>query len=227
MDSRLFVLDLDGPKEMVYAWFASRPAMPKTWQVRTGSGGLHIWFRYPDWLRGVIPNCQLWRGDGKHQEIAVLGNRKLASCPPTQYGNGNRYRWCGSINPLKSKCAVAPQWLLQEIFEQKQVVKQKEISQGRRFENTFFAPSDEIPEKLQVLVKAGLRLAQAKPNESGWISCYRPGDPNDKRPSASVRQDGSCVWVAGHGVLDFWSALVALGAFPNVETAVAVIRGQI
>lgn len=225
MDSRLMVLDLDGPKELVNEWFKNKPALPKTWMVRTGSGGLHIWFRYPDWITRPVPNCQVWRGAGRHEELAVLGSRKLATCPPTRYSQKKVYRWAGATNPLKSKCAVAPYWLLHEIFSTKVQQVSVKIASGERFPTFNFAPSEEIPDRLQILIRAGLRLAQTKPNSSGWISCYRPGDESDRRPSASVYMDGSRVWVAGTGTLDFWSALVALKAFPTVEAAVAAIRG--
>lgn len=225
MDSRLMVLDLDGPKELVNEWFKDKPALPRTWMVRTGSGGLHVWLRYPHWVTRAVPNCQVWRGTGKHEELAVLGSRKLATCPPTRYGPKKVYRWTGPVNPLTGKCGVAPYWLLQEIFKTQIKQVSHKVASGQRFSTFNFAPSDEIPDRLQILVSAGLRLAQNKPNSSGWISCYRPGDDSDRRPSASVYMDGSRVWVAGSGTLDFWGALVALKAFPTVEAAVAAIRG--
>lgn len=224
MDSRLMVLDLDGPKEMICEYFKQVPALPKTWQVRTGGGGLHIWFRYPDWITRPVPNTQLWRGAGKHEEIAVLGNRKLATCPPTCYGK-KVYKWTGPANPLQSRCATAPYWLLEALFNKTREEKKQRVAEGKAFVSHSFAPSSEIPDRLGILIRYGLRLAQASPNSSGWISCYRPGDSGDKRPSASVFHDGSKVWVAGFGTLDFWSALVALKAFDSVEAAVVAIRG--
>ena len=221
--SRLLVLDLDGPQDMMRAFFQDRPALPRTWQVSTGGGGLHLWLRLPHWYKRPIPNVRLWQGTGKHEEILVLGDRRLASCPPTQYGSGKMYKWTGSVNPLTGKCGIAPQWLLGEI-EDKTTQKKQPFTGSLTFSaSRSLAPSDEIPERLSILQSYGLRLA-GKPNQAGWIPCYRPGDPNDSRPSASVRIDGSVVWTSG-GSMDFWGALVALHAFDSIEAAVAAIRG--
>lgn len=221
--SRLVVLDLDGPQELVRAYFESRPALPRTWQVTTGGGGRHIWFRLPGWWTRPVPNVRLWQGDGKHQEIAVLGDRKLASCPPTRYSVGKGYKWAGSSNPLNSRCGIAPKWLLDEIYEQ---ARPKATAQGgiRNMSTREFAPSEEIQDRLKILIDCGLRLA-GRENSAGWIPCYRPGDSNDRRPSASVRADGSVVWTSDKGSVYFWDVLVLLGAFPNTQAAIEAIRG--
>lgn len=221
--SRLVVLDLDGPQELICAWFKSRPALPRTWQVTSGGGGRHLWFRLPSWWTRPVPNVQLWKGTGKHEEILVLGDRKLASCPPSRYGSGKMYKWAGSSNPLNSDCGYAPRWLLDEIYEAARPKVSRQVG-VRPMTTREFAPSDEIQDRLKILVDFGLRLA-GRENASGWIPCHRPGDTGDRRPSASARADGSVVWTSDKGSMDFWSVLVALKAFPTTQDAIEALRG--
>lgn len=221
--SRLLVIDLDGPDDLVRQYFKAKPVLPDSWKVSTSSGGMHLWFRLPEWVRRPISKCKLWQGEGKHEEIAVLGDRSLATCPPTRYATGKQYKWLQPKHPLNSKLATAPGWLMDDVMALQErpvelpvVPPQRSglfFSTGKDYERLF-----EVHDKLAVLVQHGLKLAGGRPNASGWISCYRPGG-DDRSPSASVRHDGSVLWTSHHGGMSFWSALVLLGAYPDEQSA--------
>lgn len=49
--SDLAVLDLDTGKGAATWWLSNRPLLPRTWTVRTRSGGLHLYFRHRPGLR--------------------------------------------------------------------------------------------------------------------------------------------------------------------------------
>jgi hypothetical protein len=226
--SRLIVIDLDGPDELIRNYFAARPVLPVSWQVITSSGGRHMWYRMPEYIKRPISKCRLWKGDGKHEEILVLGDRSLATCPPSRYAKGRQYKWTGSKHPLNSDLARCPEWLVDEIMALQERPKMVTVpldsptglffSTGSEFDRGF-----EVHDKLAVLVRYGLRLATNRANPSGWIPCFRPGD-DDRVPSASVRSDGSILWTSVHGGVGFWQALVLLGAFLSVDDAKKELR---
>lgn len=107
--SRLFVLDVDtaGGKsgdESLADLEATYGPLPDTWEVLTGSGGRHLYFRWPD---GVdIRNDQSGRL-GAHLDIRGEGGQVLA--PPTIHPNGTPYAL-----ELSSPDDIAdpPQWLV-------------------------------------------------------------------------------------------------------------------
>ena len=226
--SRLVVIDLDGPSELIRPYFDARPVLPRSWQVRTSSGGLHLWFRLPDWLKRPISKCRLWQGHGKHEEILVMGDRSLATCPPSRYASGKQYKWIGSRHPLNSDLARCPEWLVDEILEKQIQPKLTTIPEDRPVGLFFGTGSEfdrgfEVHNKLELLVRYGLKLATNRANPSGWIPCFRPGD-NDRVPSASVREDGAVLWTSVHGGIGFWQALVLLGAFSDIDDAKTQLR---
>ena len=72
------VVDLDG-SEAVEVWKSltmfREPV--RTWQVRHDPrGGMHVWFRPPEFVEGIPFNTCLWELEGvKHVKIELLGDR--------------------------------------------------------------------------------------------------------------------------------------------------------
>lgn len=232
--SRLIVIDLDGPDELLRSYWRGKPALPLTWQVRTSSGGRHLWYRIPDWHKQPMPRCKLWQGQGKHEEIAILGERSLATCPPSQYGSGQQYKWLAGKNPLTSPMATLPAWLLNEIIavthRSAPAPETPEIGVIEQPQGMTFPVGesriDPLPiDRLAVLRSHGLKLASSRPNPSGWIACYRPHD-NDRVPSASVKYDGSVLWTSSNGAMGFWDALCLLGNYPDRQSAYQAINNR-
>lgn len=232
--NRLLVIDVDNPAK-ASSWFCQHPPLPSTWSVRTGGGGLHLYFRQPRWWDRSIPKTRLWVGDQKHEEVLCLGDRAMAICPPSKIGANKQYKFEFGLNPLQTKIAYAPPWLLKEVVDHSSPAKLPAVEsassdpwvfpvRGRRIETGELL--DQIPDKLSHLVQWGLRLAGDRPNASGWMPAHRPGD-RDECPSASVRPDSGSVWTSTHGVMSFFEASVALGAFADVQSAIGHFKGQI
>lgn len=101
----LLVLDLDG--EAGAEWIRVRN-VPLTWVTRTGSGGLHYWFKLPpgatyrNTARKLAPGVDT-RADGG-QVIA----------PPSRNARGD-YQWL--VSPADTELAPAPEWLLALLAE--------------------------------------------------------------------------------------------------------------
>lgn len=83
---------------------AKHGALPKTWRVRTGSGGLHYWFKFPEGTRG-------WKVCGDACEVKADGGYVIV--PPSRVWLPNHeqaYRW--EVKPWECEIAHAPSWLL-------------------------------------------------------------------------------------------------------------------
>lgn len=105
--SRVFVLDVDvlkGGRDSYDDMLNKHGQFPDTWHQITGSGGFHLFFRYPNFrvgnAAGIFPGIDI-RGDGG-QVVA----------PPSIHPNGRRYVW-DSIDQIEQMpLAEAPGWLL-------------------------------------------------------------------------------------------------------------------
>ena len=209
--SGVVVIDVDDPKAC-QGWFSSVPRLPSTWTVKTGGGGLHLYYRLPRWLEKPLPKVVLWKGTEKHQEVALIGERAMAITAPSRF-TGKMYKWGKGPNPIHCSPAYLPAWIVKHVISMtKEIALQNSPVVIERTPWTFPAglttpEFDEVTNKLETLVAAGLRIS-GRPNASGWIPCYRP-DKEDRNPSASVREDGSVVWTPD-GSLSFRDALSVL-----------------
>lgn len=104
--SGIWVLDVDpknGGFETLAALEQKHAPLPKTISVKTGSGGLHFYFKYPGPeyrnTAGALGPGLDTRGDGGY----VVG-------PGSLHKNGKRYRW--QVGPDTGTLAEAPEWLL-------------------------------------------------------------------------------------------------------------------
>lgn len=110
-ESNLVVVDLDfdkgGTPDVLLAVLGGGPghppaaALPPTKFVRSGGGGLHLYFRHPlDYPEnnGVVPNS-VGRTDDKGNAfgiadgIDIRGKGGYVVAPPSLHPSGNRYRW--------------------------------------------------------------------------------------------------------------------------------------
>ena len=116
--SNLVVLDIDvksGGMETLALWKQEHGEMPKTPTVRTPTGGLHFYFKYPEGVSvgsktGIAPGFDI-RGDGG-QVVA----------PPSIHANGRPYGW---IEPETTPRAEMPAPLLDLIRNPKPKGKPK------------------------------------------------------------------------------------------------------
>lgn len=105
----LWALDVDrqhGGLDALTQLEASYGPLPQSWRVRTGGGGLHIYF---EWPRGgaAITNSDQGLPDG----INVRGRGGFTVLPPTQHATGRPYQWIAP--PRSGPVAPAPGWLLE------------------------------------------------------------------------------------------------------------------
>lgn len=98
---RVFVLDVDG--DLGRQTLEGRP-VPLTARSRTGSGGEHIFFRYPDGVDEVRNRVGFLPG------LDIRGDRGQVVAPPSVHPNGEPYEWL--VHPDEVAPADAPEWLL-------------------------------------------------------------------------------------------------------------------
>lgn len=98
----LFVLDIDVKDDGLKLWNKLIDEklfiLPKTPITKTGSGGLHIYFKYDD----SIPNINKLKINDKIYGWDILSNGKQVVVPPSII-NGNKYKWINSFEDCNLK----------------------------------------------------------------------------------------------------------------------------
>lgn len=106
--SNCFVLDVDvnkGGRDSYDSLILKHGRFPDTWQQITGSGGFHLFFRWPAF---TVHNANdLFPG------IDIRGEGGQVVAPPSIHACGNRYEWDGAEELEDSPLAEAPMWLLE------------------------------------------------------------------------------------------------------------------
>ena len=111
--SKLWVLDVDprsGGFESLAELEKKNAELPRTITVNTGSGGLHIYFKYPN---GEYRNTAGVLGKG----LDTRGNGGYVVAPPSMHKSGNRYTWKHA--PANTELAEVPEWLLRVLVPQR------------------------------------------------------------------------------------------------------------
>ncbi|MFN7195221.1 MAG: bifunctional DNA primase/polymerase, partial [bacterium] len=107
----IFVLDVDiGPgkdgDDSLRALQLAHGDLPETAEVRTGGGGLHLYFRAPPGV-AVVRNSASKLGPG----LDIRGEGGFVVAPPSFHASGQPYVWSWT-NTLAEGIADAPAWLL-------------------------------------------------------------------------------------------------------------------
>ena len=97
--SEIVAVDADGETGVIEL---ERRGYPKTWTVRSGSGGLHVYLEYPGHRVGnwKIPGIGHLRADGGY-----------VVAPPSWHRSGGRYAWVSGLSPWDVGLAPAPEWV--------------------------------------------------------------------------------------------------------------------
>jgi hypothetical protein len=105
-DSGFWVLDADGEEGLAAVHDLEREhgPLPRTPTVRTGGGGRHFFFRWPEGQ--PVKNAVKLSG----LPIDVRGEGGYVVAPPSMHRSGLRYLW--EVSPDEVKPAEAPSWLL-------------------------------------------------------------------------------------------------------------------
>lgn len=101
--SGLVVLDVDGEEGEAALRGLSRPPTPT---VRTGSGGLHLYFRQP---AGTVFRNFVRRLPG----LDFRGEGGQVVLPPSLHPGGGRYAWVEGLSPDDVDPAPCPEWVLE------------------------------------------------------------------------------------------------------------------
>ncbi len=166
-ESGILVLDVDGKRgeESLIDFERRGLHLPDTWVVRTGGGGQHLYFIWPE--GADVRNSQSKIAPGL--DIRGLGGYAVA--PPSLHSSGARYEVDESAIPL----VCTPGWLLSLIQEQ-------DARQGRQREPAP-GPVIEHPHRTPHLVslagtmnKRGMRPAaiEAALLEENAATCFPP-----------------------------------------------------
>jgi hypothetical protein len=123
---KLFVVDVDTKHGGTEKWRAmyGEPTrhLPHTWQVRTGSGGAHVFFVPPDKARsGDLERGIQLKSDGGY----VVG----VAC---KHVSGGVYAWQPQCNPGEAPLAEVPAWLLSLIHTRTYLGKVTSPTEWRR-----------------------------------------------------------------------------------------------
>lgn len=220
---RLLAIDLDGIAAR--EWFGRRFPDVRTWKIRSGGDGLHLWFRLPADTAKPLPRAVLWRGDGPHSAVERLCDRSLVIAPPSIHPRtGSRYKFIDKYNspatlPFPAEC---PPWILRlEPIRDESAAPI--ANSGPRIRREGSARADDvlrsIPDKRSLAASWGLRLAGSAPNHAGWIPCRAIGR-EDRHPSASFSPATGCYWEPGQRPIGLFTLGVRLGIYADFASAV-------
>lgn len=109
--SGLAVMDIDPRHEGQETWLAlmaERDFAHSGPMCQTGSGGMHLYFAYPDDGRGV-PNSAGQLGQG----LDVRGDGGYVVVPPSVHKAGTSYYWVEGHAPWDREADAVPDWLLE------------------------------------------------------------------------------------------------------------------
>lgn len=226
----LLVIDLDG-EEAIDRWSSLCPAKVKTWQVSSGGGSRHLWFRVPRNFKKPLPKGFLWRGEEKHTGIERLCDHSLATAPPSFHvkDRKRRYMFDGHLWRT-SEPAWAPSWLLaMPTIEETKKAERKAVEPLKAAQEAPVSPKgkryrasdvrDAVRDKVALAASCGLRLAQNIPDSSGWVQCHAFGR-DDRTPSAQIHaESGYYVDFADRSRdMPFFDLLANLGYGPDWQS---------
>jgi hypothetical protein len=185
------VIDLDGEagREVWEGW-SRQFGCPETWVVSRGPGSRHLWFETPREL-GSLRGRVLWRGEGRHQLVEILGDRDLVTAPPSIHvDTGQRYEWLVGPHELP-RPAPLPSWVLSipgesgwgsYVIPVKPLLPRPSTTRGCYSRSQVYNAIE--GRFTEIALGHGLRLASSQERSSGWIDCHAV-TRDDHHPSAS------------------------------------------
>ena len=126
--SGIIGIDVDGKAAIVRLKELSKGDLPATWSFETPGGGKRYLYKFPE---GVVPKKYVETLDGKHCELALLGNGQQTILPPSIHPNGGKYKWYKGKSTRDIEVANAPQWML-DLMTGKVPKKATETKQGKK-----------------------------------------------------------------------------------------------
>lgn len=172
--SRLFVFDVDiknGGDDTFEALVGQHGKFPSTWQQITGTGGWHMFFRYPNFpvsnAAGIFPG------------IDIRGNGGQVVAPPSIHPEtGKRYEWDGLLEIEQAPLAEAPLWLL-DTLQGKSILPKAPLSLALRIPHGV--QHQTLVSMAGMMRKLGLDADEIAPSllKVNETRCEQPGLPEN------------------------------------------------
>jgi len=191
-NSDLVVIDVDPRHGGDDAWETLKHELdvPTTWEVRTGGGGVHAYFRYPEGKSISIGAGVLGPG------VDHRGNGGYVVAPPSNHASGNPYFWdVAEGEPL----AKLPEGLVQRLTPAKKTTERAGSAESRP------ATPGAGPPWWAVLRRVGLEPDEIaaigeqldEPNASRAAALYEPSGRRLPATLPDGRRHDLCVKLAG------------------------------
>src|SRR5262245_81430 len=128
---KLLVIDVDKKNDGLGTWrsmwMAPTRALPHTWTVRTGSGGLHVIF---DNTEAKVRNGELDKG----VDIRGIGGYIVGA--RSKHVSGGIYKWLPQASPGEAPLAAPPDWLLTLIKNHSHCGRARSVQEWRSIART-------------------------------------------------------------------------------------------
>ncbi|MEJ7011139.1 bifunctional DNA primase/polymerase [Sinorhizobium meliloti] len=163
----LLVLDIDvrhDGLESLNRLESEYGAMPPTWTVQTGSGGLHIYFRRPADLELNLPIIaeNILRNGGEPPFGPGIDVPAYVLAPPSLHPCGRPYEW--DSHPADVPLAGPPQWVIDRLAKQTRSEREKRV-QSRDWGNVVGGLITEYRDAEAASVAGKLLRARSLPPE--------------------------------------------------------------
>lgn len=183
IDNGVFVVDVDGDegKASLAHWKEKGLVLPRTLTSETGSGGLHLFFKYP--AQGRVKNSV----SRIAHKIDIRGDGGFVVAPPSKHRSGGSYSFIEGVEGRRFVVAAAPQWLLDLVLDAEQTGKR---TRGDSYESRRIATENAGSDH-----KAASRQAEAGGFEA---SLTRIGDCEGQDGFDSPINSAACAYYAGN-----------------------------
>ena len=147
--SNTIVIDIDNVEHWKQFLKDNKKKEPKTVKAKSGSGGIHLYFKYDDQYKDIKSNTCCF---SKEYDIDCRTNGGCIIMPPTSYLNKNTnknstYKWIKSI--VTNEPLEFPKWMAKLITnkntktQKKQTIENKEIIKREDSEQSQFSDEEE------------------------------------------------------------------------------------
>ena len=124
--NNIIVIDIDNLEHWKMFLEEHNKKEPDTIKARSGSGGLHLYFKYSDDFHNIKSNSKCF---GPDYDIDIRTNGGCIIAPPTKYNNNNlnkevEYTW--EKNIFENKIISLPSWI-KKLLDKNQDKKNKKI----------------------------------------------------------------------------------------------------
>jgi P4 family phage/plasmid primase-like protien len=117
-EAKLFLVDIDNTEQWNDYLAATNQMEPPTVKARTGSGGIHLYFKWSESIAKIKSTAKVLSLDGVGLDIDTRNDGGMIICPPSSYMRGDNtrasYTWERSI--LDHELLECPMWLAKAIL---------------------------------------------------------------------------------------------------------------